>query len=129
MLAHWPRSVVSVWPTRAVPVIPGSCVLAGATAAWTTAVTAEKAGVLAPSAFDAVTRTRSVSPRSSAVMSRTFAVSPAMFTQLRPGSRCSAATGTRTTSRRRPVAPLGGEALPDACDPEIVGGEPLTGGA
>jgi hypothetical protein len=31
-LAHWPRSVVSVWPTRAVPVIAGSCVMAGATA-------------------------------------------------------------------------------------------------
>jgi len=33
LLAHSPRSVVSVWPTRAVPVIAGSRVIAGATAA------------------------------------------------------------------------------------------------
>ena len=46
LLAHSPRSVVSVWPTRAVPVIAGSRVIAGATAGWTTAEGAENAGAL-----------------------------------------------------------------------------------
>ena len=90
MLAHSPRSVVSVWPTRAVPVIAGSRVIAGATAGCTTADGAENAGALAPSPLVAMTRSRSVFPASSAAMSRDVPVSPGMFTQEAPAAlqRC-----------------------------------------
>ena len=58
-----PVVVVSVDPSTAEPEITRSAVLAGADTAVTTAVCSDPA-LAEPSAFDAVTRTRSVKPMS-----------------------------------------------------------------
>ena len=83
-----PWSAASVLPSRAVPVIVGGVLSAGATAAI--APLAADAAEALPAAFVAVTSTRTVAPTSAAVRSRVCAVEPAMSEQFAPpaSQRC-----------------------------------------
>ena len=72
---HVPLSAVSVELTLGVPMIEGSTVLAGAFAATTTALAAERAVPL-PAELVAVTRTRSLEFRSALVTVYDVPVAP-----------------------------------------------------
>jgi len=78
-----PVEAVRVWPISAVPVIVGRVVFAGTSTAWTTAVGAD-AAVAEPTAFCAVTLTRSVEPASAPVTTYVGFVAPGIATQGAP---------------------------------------------
>src|SRR5690348_2213629 len=84
VFVHVPGSAVSCWPTAVSPVMVGRVWFRGAPLVGpTTAVCADRA-FAAPSAFTAVTRTRSVCPRSAATTRYVLAVAPGTPTQLSP---------------------------------------------
>jgi hypothetical protein len=87
---HVPVSADSVWPTVAVPLIEGRTALLGACAAAPTAPLVDDDAVPLPSAFVAVTCTRTEWSMSAVVSAKLCFVAAPMSTQLPPpdAQRC-----------------------------------------
>jgi hypothetical protein len=80
---HVPGFAVSVWPTTVDSTIVGGCVFGGPACPLTTSVAFE-ATVAAPSAFDAVTRTRRREPTSPDATTYAVVEAPPMTAQSEP---------------------------------------------